>query len=236
MTAPHPLADWAAPGKHVFDFWISFFPAAPLFGVEWRFAGMLSPAASPMTLPGAALFDTPSAWAFPAPRGAAPEPSEPESAGEESGAEVVDAGVDDAPLSEASAEAVDLFGNGVAAREATGVRAEADAAPAEAEETTEETAADPGLFPTESAEADTDTSEPTLLLLSSRPDDADDLKALKGVGPGLERQLNELGVWKFGQIARMTDADLAWVEANLTTIKGRCFRDDWIGQAKQLVG
>jgi NADH-quinone oxidoreductase subunit E len=70
------------------------------------------------------------------------------------------------------------------------------------------------------------------VLLAKRPENPDDLKALRGVGASLEKQLNELGVWTFEQIARMSDADLAWIDAHLTTVPGRCFRDDWVGQAK----
>ena len=70
------------------------------------------------------------------------------------------------------------------------------------------------------------------MLLDKRPDEVDDLKAIKGIGPDLERQLNGLGLYRFDQLAGMTDADLAWLDSNITRFKGRCFRDDWVGQAK----
>jgi large subunit ribosomal protein L19 len=62
---------------------------------------------------------------------------------------------------------------------------------------------------------------------------SDDLKMIKGIGPGLERQLNDLGLYHFDQLAKMTKADLTWIDANITRFKGRCFRDDWTGQAKK---
>jgi NADH-quinone oxidoreductase subunit E len=68
------------------------------------------------------------------------------------------------------------------------------------------------------------------------PRDADDLTAIRGIGPGLARQLNGLGVYKFSQLAAFSEEDLAWVDANLSSFKGRCFRDDWTGQAKVLLG
>lgn len=62
---------------------------------------------------------------------------------------------------------------------------------------------------------------------------ADDLKLLKGVGPKLEKTLNELGFYHFDQIAKWTEAEVAWVDDNLK-FKGRIERDGWIEQAKML--
>jgi|TARA_R110000737_G_scaffold334367_1_gene352571 NADH-quinone oxidoreductase subunit E len=65
---------------------------------------------------------------------------------------------------------------------------------------------------------------------------ADDLKQLKGLGPKAEQQLNELGIYHLDQIASWSDADVAWVEANLTGFSGAVTRGDWVAQAKTLVG
>ncbi|CTQ33572.1 hypothetical protein [Jannaschia rubra] len=62
----------------------------------------------------------------------------------------------------------------------------------------------------------------------------DDLKKIKGVGPKLERQCNELGFWHFDQIAAWTDAEVAWVDSHLEGFRGRVSRDDWVSQAKTL--
>lgn len=62
----------------------------------------------------------------------------------------------------------------------------------------------------------------------------DDLKRIKGVGPKLEALLNRLGFWHFDQIANWTAAEVAWVDENLETFKGRVTRDDWVTQARQL--
>ena len=43
---------WAKPSRDAFEFWISFFPTAPLFGVEWRFGQMVDPALNPFVMPG----------------------------------------------------------------------------------------------------------------------------------------------------------------------------------------
>lgn len=62
---------------------------------------------------------------------------------------------------------------------------------------------------------------------------ADDLKKIKGVGPGLEKTLNELGIFHFDQIAAWGPSDIEWVDARLK-FKGRITRDDWVSQAKEL--
>ena len=68
-----------------------------------------------------------------------------------------------------------------------------------------------------------------------KPKKADDLKAISGIGPKLEKVLNELGVWTYAQIAAWTREEIAWVDDYLS-FKGRIGRDDWIGQAVKLSG
>lgn len=63
---------------------------------------------------------------------------------------------------------------------------------------------------------------------------ADNLKAIKGIGPKLEKLCNSLGFWHFDQIAGWTETELAWVDQNLEGFKGRATRDEWVKQAKVL--
>ena len=63
---------------------------------------------------------------------------------------------------------------------------------------------------------------------------ADDLKLIKGVGPALEKQMNEIGIFHFDQIANWNAADIAWIDENMVRFKGRATRDDWVGQAEIL--
>ncbi len=72
------------------------------------------------------------------------------------------------------------------------------------------------------------------LLLAPRDGKADDLKLIVGVGPVLERLLNEVGVWHFDQIAGWKARDIAFVDAKLKTFKGRITRDEWVKQARAL--
>lgn len=70
-------------------------------------------------------------------------------------------------------------------------------------------------------------------LYTEAPGDADNLKEIKGVGPGIEKTLNGLGIYKFTQVATWGPAEIAWVDARLT-FKGRIERDNWVDQAKTL--
>lgn len=70
-------------------------------------------------------------------------------------------------------------------------------------------------------------------LTAPRAAGADDLKKISGVGPKLEGVLNDLGFWHFDQIAKWTDAEIAWVDSRLK-FKGRIVRDNWMAQAAEL--
>ena len=63
----------------------------------------------------------------------------------------------------------------------------------------------------------------------AKPKQADDLKRISGVGPKLEGALNEMGIYRFSQIAKWTKAEAEYVDDHLN-FKGRVERDDWIGQ------
>ena len=62
---------------------------------------------------------------------------------------------------------------------------------------------------------------------------ADDLKAISGVGPKLEKVLNGLGIRTYAQVAALDGAKIAWLDDQLG-FSGRIQRDDWVGQAKKL--
>lgn len=63
----------------------------------------------------------------------------------------------------------------------------------------------------------------------------DDLKLITGIGPGLEKKLQDVGVTLFEQIANLSDLQIADLETNVVKFTGRIKRDDWIGQAEQLM-
>lgn len=66
------------------------------------------------------------------------------------------------------------------------------------------------------------------------PDSRDDLKLIKGVGPAIEKTLNEMGIFRFNQIADMSEYDIDRVAQRLKGLRSRIYREDWIGQAREL--
>lgn len=72
------------------------------------------------------------------------------------------------------------------------------------------------------------------MLTAPRGGRADDLKQIRGIGPKLEKLLNEVGVWHFDQIASWKAKDIAHVDEMLVGFRGRITRDEWVRQAKVL--
>jgi len=62
----------------------------------------------------------------------------------------------------------------------------------------------------------------------------DDLKLISGVGPALEKKLNELGIFTFEQVAAFDAEMVEEVNDAIEFFPGRVQRDDWVGQAKKL--
>ena len=72
--------------------------------------------------------------------------------------------------------------------------------------------------------------------LDSQPgDQRDDLQMIKGVGPAIEKTLNEMGIFSLRQIAEMNEYDIDRVARRLKGFHSRIHREDWIGQARMLI-
>ena len=71
------------------------------------------------------------------------------------------------------------------------------------------------------------------LVYSERPDSADDLKIISGVGPVLEKKLNDFGIYTFKQVADWSADNIAIFD-DLLSFKGRIERDSWLDQAAKL--
>lgn len=95
------------------------------------------------------------------------------------------------------------------------------AAPAEAE------------APAASAEAEATPVAPGFEGLKAPEGEADDLKQISGVGPVLEKKLNDLGIYHYRQIAALTPEEIASIDEALN-FKGRIEREGWLDQAKAL--
>jgi small subunit ribosomal protein S2 len=71
-------------------------------------------------------------------------------------------------------------------------------------------------------------------LLSAPRGAPDDLTKLTGVGPQLEKKLNEAGIFHFWQLGAMKPEDVAKIDADLK-LHGRIERDNWLSQARTLI-
>ena len=65
-------------------------------------------------------------------------------------------------------------------------------------------------------------------------DARDKLQDIKGIGPAIEKTLNEMGIFKFEQIAEMSEYDIDRIAKRLKGFRSRIYREDWIGQAREL--
>jgi predicted flap endonuclease-1-like 5' DNA nuclease len=67
-----------------------------------------------------------------------------------------------------------------------------------------------------------------------RAQERDDLSLIEGLGPFLEKKLNDIGVTTYKQVADWSDADIARVTKQIQYFEGRIEKDNWVGQAKIL--
>ncbi|MDH4109148.1 MAG: hypothetical protein OEW35_12575, partial [Gammaproteobacteria bacterium] len=67
-----------------------------------------------------------------------------------------------------------------------------------------------------------------------QPGDRDDLQQIKGVGPAIEKTLNDLGIYRYEQIATLSEFEIDRVARQLKGFRSRIYREDWIGQARML--
>jgi predicted flap endonuclease-1-like 5' DNA nuclease len=63
---------------------------------------------------------------------------------------------------------------------------------------------------------------------------ADDLKLIWGVGPEIEKLLNQNGIHRFEQMANWTTKDVNWFEGLLPAFKGRPESEKWVEQCRKL--
>ncbi|MEO0387103.1 MAG: helix-hairpin-helix domain-containing protein [Pseudomonadota bacterium] len=71
---------------------------------------------------------------------------------------------------------------------------------------------------------------------AEEPADVDDLTAIKGIGPKMAGALEAEGITSFRQIADWSPEDVGPLESKIGSLPGRILRDDWIGQARSLMG
>ena len=64
----------------------------------------------------------------------------------------------------------------------------------------------------------------------------DDLTKLTGVGPAFAKKLNEAGVTSFAQIAAWDAAEIDRLDGEVSGLKGKAEKGDWVAEAKELNG
>jgi NADH-quinone oxidoreductase subunit E len=62
----------------------------------------------------------------------------------------------------------------------------------------------------------------------------DDLRAVRGIGPSMERLLHGLGIISYRQLAMLDGVELERVRAELSDFRTRIERENWVGQARDL--
>ena len=107
-------------------------------------------------------------------------------------------------------------------------------AEAEPEPDDEDDDGDEPEAPRDEAEAVVATAEVTDLHDREPGGLRDNLRLIKGIGPAIEKTLNELGIFRYHQIAEMTEYDIDRVAQRLKGFSSRIYREDWIGQARDL--
>ena len=65
--------------------------------------------------------------------------------------------------------------------------------------------------------------------------DKDDLQKIKGVGVSIEEELNNIGIFTFQQIGNFNSEDITKITELIKFFPGRIERDDWVGQAYDLL-
>ncbi len=74
-------------------------------------------------------------------------------------------------------------------------------------------------------------NHPTILS-KPRPTGKDNLKQIEGIDAQLERDLNNLGIFHFDQIAKWSKKNCEWVDKYLE-LDGKIENDEWISKSKE---
>ena len=64
---------------------------------------------------------------------------------------------------------------------------------------------------------------------------ADDLKKIEGIDSEMEETLNNIGIFTYAQVSKMTNREYTLLDEITGAVPGRAEGDDWSGQAKKLI-
>ncbi|MBL0683696.1 NrfD/PsrC family molybdoenzyme membrane anchor subunit [Aquimarina mytili] len=101
-------------------------------------------------------------------------------------------------------------------------------------EKTEEKAPETTIAKPETSQEDINNLLGNLGTFDPSTQTADDLKKVNGIGPVMEKKLNEIGIFTFDQVSKMTETEYNLLDSITGSFPGRAQRDDWAGQAEKL--
>ena len=84
--------------------------------------------------------------------------------------------------------------------------------------------------------ADAKAAAPKKEAAKAAPKGNDDLTALTGVGPAFAKKLNEAGVTSYAQVAGWTKAEIDRLDGEISGLKTKAEKGDWVAEAKKLAG
>lgn len=65
--------------------------------------------------------------------------------------------------------------------------------------------------------------------------DAQDLKQITGLGPAMEKKMNEAGIYTYEQISKCGEKEWLALDEIVGKVSTKAMNDDWAGQAKELM-
>ena len=63
----------------------------------------------------------------------------------------------------------------------------------------------------------------------------DNLQKIRGIGPSIEKILNKYDIYRYEQIASISEYEIETVARDIKGLKNQIHREDWIGQAEYLI-
>ena len=63
----------------------------------------------------------------------------------------------------------------------------------------------------------------------------DNLQKIRGIGPSIEKILNKYDIYRYEQIANISEYEIETVARDIKGLKSQIHREDWIGQAEYLI-
>lgn len=64
----------------------------------------------------------------------------------------------------------------------------------------------------------------------------DELKKIEGIGPFIEKKLNDIGIYTFEQVSMLNEESISLITDAIQFFPGRIEKDDWVGQAASYMG